>query len=121
VRGRQDSRGAADADTGGELMADKLHQAADDRVAFRCPGCGRAHVIAVNGQRNGSGATWAWNGSLAVPTFEPSINVLDGDGKAFCHSFVRDGMIQFLADCQHALAGQTVPLPDWPADGHEWD
>ena len=30
-----------------------------------------------------------------------------------CHSFVTDGQIQFLADCTHAMAGQTVPLPDW--------
>lgn len=24
-----------------------------------------------------------------------------------------DGRIQFLNDCTHALAGQTVDLPDW--------
>jgi hypothetical protein len=28
-----------------------------------------------------------------------------------CHCFIRDGQIQFLLDCTHALAGQTVPLP----------
>lgn len=33
-----------------------------------------------------------------------------------CHSFVVDGSIQFLADCTHALAGQTVPIPPWPVD-----
>lgn len=27
-----------------------------------------------------------------------------------CHSFVRDGLIQYLPDCTHHLAGQTVPL-----------
>ena len=30
-----------------------------------------------------------------------------------CHSFVTDGRIQFLGDCTHKLAGQTVDLPDW--------
>lgn len=33
-----------------------------------------------------------------------------------CHSFVRDGKIEFLNDSTHSLAGQTVdlpPLPDW--------
>lgn len=30
-----------------------------------------------------------------------------------CHSFVTDGRIQFLGDCTHSLAGQTVDLPDW--------
>lgn len=29
-----------------------------------------------------------------------------------CHSFVRDGRIQFLSDCTHKLANQTVDLPD---------
>lgn len=29
-----------------------------------------------------------------------------------CHSFIRDGRIEFLSDCTHALAGQTVDLPD---------
>jgi hypothetical protein len=27
-----------------------------------------------------------------------------------CHSLIRDGQIQFLTDCTHELAGQTVPL-----------
>lgn len=29
-----------------------------------------------------------------------------------CHSFVRDGRIEFLSDCTHALAGQTVELSE---------
>ena len=29
-----------------------------------------------------------------------------------CHLFLRAGRIQFLHDCRHALAGQTVDLPD---------
>ena len=28
-----------------------------------------------------------------------------------CHSFVNNGRIQFLLDCTHHLAGQTVNLP----------
>lgn len=35
-----------------------------------------------------------------------------------CHSFIRDGHWQFLADSAHKLAGQTVPMvpvPDWVA------
>ena len=31
-----------------------------------------------------------------------------------CHHFIRDGKIQFLGDCTHALRGQTVDLPDIP-------
>ena len=29
-----------------------------------------------------------------------------------CHSFVREGKIEFLGDCTHALKGQTVDLND---------
>lgn len=75
-----------------------------------------------------SGA-WSWNGHPTRPTFLPSILVRYdgadagqdlGDGRrappAICHSFVTDGRIQFLGDCTHSLAGQTVDLPDWPQD-----
>jgi hypothetical protein len=29
-----------------------------------------------------------------------------------CHTFVTDGQIQYLGDCTHALAGQTVDLQE---------
>jgi len=29
-----------------------------------------------------------------------------------CHYFLKGGMLQFLGDCTHTLAGQTVPLPE---------
>lgn len=62
-----------------------------------------------------------YNGRPAAPTFEPSIRVFEpagpgGPERTICHSFVRSGQIQFLSDCEHELAGQTVPLPKWPDD-----
>jgi hypothetical protein len=33
-----------------------------------------------------------------------------------CHSFVSEGVIQFLDDCTHSLVGQSVELPPWPYD-----
>jgi hypothetical protein len=33
--------------------------------------------------------------------------------ETICHSYVTDGKIQFLNDCTHELAGQTVDLPEW--------
>lgn len=33
-----------------------------------------------------------------------------------CHSFVRNGKIEYLNDCTHELAGQTVEL----LDEHDW-
>lgn len=82
---------------------------ADKAVAFRCPGCGGVHVCFVNGHRNTIGATWDWNGSTDSPTFQPSIFRTEG---IRCHSFVRNGTIEFLADSNHALAGKTVILPE---------
>jgi hypothetical protein len=32
-----------------------------------------------------------------------------------CHTFITDGRVQFLADCTHELARQTLDLPDLPA------
>jgi hypothetical protein len=96
-------------------------------IHFRCPGCDDFHQITVG--------TWTFNDDLERPTFTPSVltggvqwdtelyphfqkrkdrhpNVAVGD-RIVCHSFVTDGRIQFLGDCTHVLAGQTVDLPEW--------
>jgi hypothetical protein len=81
-------------------------------VYFLCPGCNEPHAIEVG--------VWTWNGSEDKPTFTPSV-LVNGREPAIptrprCHSYVTEGRIQFLADSTHALAGQTVDLPDVP----EW-
>jgi hypothetical protein len=45
--------------------------------------------------------------------FHPSILVNKDYPAQRCHSFVPDGIIQFLNDCHHELRGKTVALPDW--------
>ncbi|MED1954867.1 DUF6527 family protein [Brevibacillus centrosporus] len=75
-------------------------------LVFGCPGCGCMHYA---DQR------WTYNGDEEKPTFSPSINVKVGhhpDPPDICHFFVRDGRIEYLSDCTHSLAGQTVELPD---------
>ncbi len=91
-------------------------------VLFYCPGCESLHAARVRDGENRP--SWEWNGSLETPTLSPSIlvrcgsavdpNFVDeeGDPPRICHSFVTGGLIQFLGDCTHKLAGQTVPLPD---------
>lgn len=82
---------------------------------FICPGCQEGHGI---------DDSWQFNGDWAKPTFSPSyLTWNDPDPRARegskyqtgwrCHSFIRDGQIEFLPDCTHALAGQTVPIPEW--------
>jgi len=77
---------------------------------FHCPGCDCSHPFEVNCLGGGG---WTWNGSFEKPTFSPSLVVNPDRPKFRCHSFVTDGRIRFLSDCHHALAGQTVELPDW--------
>lgn len=104
-------------------------------VAFWCPGCEELHQVRV---RPADSPSWDFNGDYDRPTFSPSILVRSGhflpshkpgdgcwctycaedgaDGTPGfsckqCHSFVRDGKIQFLGDCSHSLAGQTVDIP----------
>jgi hypothetical protein len=82
-------------------------------IGFWCPGCDALHVMRVEEPH------WTWNGDVDKPTLSPSLLVtyqdLSGEGQhERCHSFVRDGNIEFLGDCTHALAGKTVCIPDWP-------
>jgi hypothetical protein len=107
----------------------------DGRLMFWCQGCGMAHQIQHG---VGNGPRWTWNGSLHKPTFQPSVLVqwdtlspaarqrnrefyaangrymtnaeLPYDEHHVCHTFVTDGRVQYLGDCTHALAGQTVDL-----------
>ncbi len=101
----------------------------DQLLMFWCPGCDDNHMVNV------AAGGWKWNGDPNKPTFEPSRKVTgvermtDEQHKAYtehgtlpvpvptcCHSFVTKGVIQFLSDCTHSMAGQNVPMPEWPAN-----
>jgi len=92
---------------------------------FWCPGCDSSHGVNKN----------VWHVDLDTETITPSVLVwshkklinedLEGDALTApenvmttprCHSFVTNGRIQFLDDSTHALAGQTVDLPEWTSD-----
>ena len=105
-------------------------------LSFWCPGCNSAHSVVIQrGSYRPDGPVWGWNGSAEAPTFTPSLLVTSGkrvdpsyqpdpdfpDPPECCHSFIADGQIQFLGDCTHALAGQTVPIPPWPDHFHDGD
>lgn len=96
-----------------------------------CPGCGHAHIFNVEQPTRAypefnivGGVKWTFNGDMERPTFGPSMHISYGgftspEGKQIprktsCHYYLSNGALQFLSDCEHALAGQTVPLPDFP-------
>lgn len=64
-------------------------------------------VVLGNATRAGT-SCWSWNGDIDSPTLKPSI--LTQNHRFKCHSFVNDGKAQFLGDCSHELAGQTVDM-----------
>ena len=84
------------------------------RIVWYCPGCKGDHGVPVPPHAN----AWQWNGSLNAPTLSPSVLVKypgsdagkDGAPPAVCHCFVRDGRIEFLGDCSHDQAGNTVEM-----------
>ena len=78
---------------------------------FICPGCDEVHAF---------NDTWQFNQDFENPTISPSFLMR---GTRFvsehstkqepyvCHSFIKEGKIQYLGDCTHKLANQTVELP----------
>jgi hypothetical protein len=108
-----------------------LRETENNGLMFWCPGCDCAHRIQHGA---GTGPRWTWNGNVNKPSFFPSVlvtydhwvpaadtlelrakinkgEVIQTQVHDICHSFVTDGRIQFLGDCTHSLAGQTVELP----------
>lgn len=107
----------------------KITKTSDNLFLFYCPGCQYHHGVS---------SAWGFNGDFDKPTFSPSILVKstkmtekgEADYEAWlaagcpktgevfdhvptvCHSFVTDGKIQYLSDCTHELAGQTIELED---------
>lgn len=103
-------------------MKSSLRQVERDGVShqalmFVCPGCMAAnfgsglHMLAVNTDKYSP--SWTWDGNLDAPTLSPSI-LTRGANDLVCHSFLRNGVFEFLSDSTHPLSGQFVPIPDLP-------
>lgn len=76
-----------------------------------CPGCNCLHMINT-AEKNSWGAIWSFDMNFEKPTFHPSVNL----GPARCHYNITNGLIIFHPDCTHSFAGQTIELPQIPAD-----
>lgn len=74
--------------------------------SFYCPGCNRGHTVSGD---------WGFNGDHDKPTFSShSIGIGNPSDDGYCHSFIKNGMIEFVSDSKHSLSGQTVELPHFP-------
>jgi hypothetical protein len=96
-----------------------------NRVTIICPAC-RVIEMAEGYSEPRAGehevpfgppTGWTFDGNLESPTLSPSLlrtYTITGEStpKLVCHSFVRAGRIEYLGDCTHAMAGQTVELPE---------
>ena len=93
-------------------------------LMFCCPGCAEnvggdgIHMLSVNSPNKPP--SWEWNGNLEHPTLSPSIlthnRPYDSKGvpQGICHSFLKDGVFEYLSDCTHSMAGQEVPMTELP-------
>lgn len=87
---------------------------------FHCPGCKTIHRVNVS--QVGQEGTWGWNGKKDRPTLTPSVLSYGGKSVPRCHSFVKEGRIQFLEDSDHELKGQIVNLiPFCEASGIDFE
>lgn len=82
-------------------------------LCFFCPGCKCYHGVWL--KKDGyKGPVWEFNGDMERPTISPSVLVQFPcmEKMNVCHSFIRNGRIQYLSDCTHELAGKTIELPE---------
>lgn len=74
---------------------------------FDCSGCKMSHSVRVRGPQ----PRWEVSGfEEDAPTVSPSVLVTAPGLR--CHSFIKNGEIQFLGDCTHGLKNKTVVLED---------
>lgn len=83
-------------------------------LVFVCPACVEfgyegVHMVPVNTDLVQS---WEFDGNLEKPTLSPSLLTKYREG--VCHSFLKNGQFQYLADCTHSMALLTVDIPDLP-------
>ena len=80
-----------------------------------CPACGFEHSFNVDLENHGkhSNDVWSFDGDYEKPTFSPSMGwnlQKTYEHHPVCHSFVKNGVWEYLNDCTHGMAGRKVPM-----------
>ncbi len=92
------------------MVTTSTHDPKYRALMWFCVGCKDTHHIPVQGVATG-GSSWGWNESTSRPTLTPSIlKQVEHGAKVRCHSYVKDGVVRFLGDCGHELAGKHVAM-----------
>lgn len=101
------------------------HSDGGEEYAFYCEGCKELHTFNVKTgpktaewrKKNGLNLVeWQFNGDKENPTFSPSLLYFGSKkdsgeiNRPRCHLFLKNGQVEFLSDCEHNMAGKTVPL-----------
>lgn len=96
-------------------VSSKLRRA-EGAYMWYCPACEEMQPLPDS---------WTFDGNLELPTFSPSFKhewdqgPLDPrrkPGHYICHYIVTNGQVAYCSDSTHALAGQTIPMPDLPPE-----
>lgn len=89
-------------------MPKLFHHSNGESLSFFCPACDSPHTVNYS---------WGYNHDPDNPTLISSV-LSNVGGKnitmPICHSFVREGRIEYLHDCTHDRGGQTVELAEYP-------
>jgi hypothetical protein len=89
-------------------------------LTFWCEGCKEFHHINDSKTEIANANVWEFNGDFEHPTINPSILITSRKfnqktnqyENIRCHSFIKNGEIQYLHDCTHSLKGTTIVLDD---------
>ena len=76
-------------------------------LAFHCPACKCSHALNTRKHLQPYWDIIVVGGKVSV---SPSLLVRSGNGNTICHLYIRDGVIDYLSDCTHKMAGKSVPL-----------
>jgi len=85
-----------------EAVAEIVTEDGKRYLEWFCPGCRCQHHADLLPE-----GRWSLAGELTAPTLHPSVNHPE---RPRCHCWIRAGSIEFLGDCDHHLAGKTVPM-----------
>jgi hypothetical protein len=89
----------------------KSIRANDGTLLFYCPGCEMSHRINDGWQISGESNNLTVSPSI-LTRWQPAGTHRPEEEKR-CHMFIKEGKIQFLSDCTHKLAGQTVSMEEY--------